>query len=47
MLAICYIQGVQIDMMYNANKSYLFVVGKSHCETLPNLCINDVQIADF
>jgi len=24
---------------------YLFVVGKSYCETLPNLCINDEQIA--
>ena len=32
-------------MMFNANKSYLFVVGKSYCETLSNLCINDVQIA--
>ena len=33
MLDICYVRGTEIDIMFNANKSSLFVVGKA-CDVL-------------
>ena len=35
MLDICCIQGASLDIHFNADTSYLFVVGKSYDEVLP------------
>ena len=35
MLDICCIQGASLDIQFNADTSYLFVVGKSYDEVLP------------
>ena len=44
MLDICCIQGASLDIQFNADKSYLFVVGESYGEVLPALRINGAPI---
>ena len=44
MLDICCMQGASLDIQFNADKSYLFVVGKSYGEVLPALSINGAPI---
>ena len=39
MLDICYVRGTDIDIIFNAKKSTLFVVGKAH-----NVTIEDQNI---
>jgi len=36
MLDICYMQGDNLDILFNVNKSYLSVVGNIYRETLPH-----------
>ena len=47
MLDICYMQGANLDILFNiyVSKSYLFVVGNIYRETVPHLNINDMQIS--
>jgi len=45
MLDICYLQGSNLDIQFNVDKSYLFIVGHSFGEMLPVLRMNDVPIA--
>jgi len=44
MLDICCIQGASLDIQFNADKSYLFVVSKSYGEVLPAISINGAPI---
>jgi len=40
MLDICYIKGTEIDIVFNAKKSSLFLVGKAYDETITDLKID-------
>ena len=45
MLDICYTQGVEVDIIFNAQKSALFVVGKAHDVLIDPLWIGHHQVS--
>jgi len=44
-LVFLYMQGANLDILFNVSKSYLFVVGNIYKETLPHIHINGMQIS--